>query len=207
MSAAEDERAGLRRAGLELAAEGGYRQVSREGVTERAGLDPAAFDRHYGDLEDCLLDAYQEAFEEMFAAIDAATKVQPSWLEQMRALGPAVIEFLRADEPRARYLTVEVVSGGEHMRLARERDLAKICELIDRGRSESPDPDSVPDGTAMIVAGTIFLQIYQGILDGDLDSAYEALPGAMHTIVLPYLGEEAALAELRRPARRPPERE
>jgi AcrR family transcriptional regulator len=204
LSGAEPERAKLRRAALELAVERGYTELDRAAVIERAGLDPAAFDRHYADLEACMLDAYQDAFEAMFAAITEATSARSGWLEQMRALGPAVIEFLRSDQERARYLTVEVVSGGERIRLAREADLARICELIDRGREHSPDPEAIPEGTAMIVAGTIFLKIYQGMLEGNLDSAYETMPEAMHTIVLPYLGERAALGELRRAPPSPP---
>ncbi len=202
--AAEADRATLRRAALELAAEFGYLEVTDDAVVERAGCSAAIFDKHYSDLEDCFLDAYEEAFEVMFTAISEATNAEAGWLEKMRALGPAVIEFLRDDEPRARYLTVEVVSGGDRLRVARENDLGRICELIDQGRAESPDPAAIPAGTAMVVAGTIFLRIYQGMLAGNLDQAYAAMPEAMHEIVLPYLGEEAALAELRREPPRPP---
>jgi AcrR family transcriptional regulator len=196
----EIERARLQEACIAAVVDGGYPGTSRDDVIAHSGLEPAAFDQYYEDFEACVLDTYEAAAKEMLRQVKAAT-AGGSWLKQMRALGVTMTEFLREDDRRARFIVVEVVSAGDRIRVARERDLAEICELIDRGRYELDNPESIGPDTAMAVAGAIFLRIYQGMVAGQLERAELILPEMMYTLVLPYLGEEAALAELhRRPA-------
>jgi len=200
------ERERIREAAFELVLERGWREVTEESVAERAGLDPAVFERSYADVEECLLAVYNEAAAEMMARVADAVAAEESWLEQMRALGQAIFEFLLEDERRARFFVVEVVSGGDRVRLARERDLKEICAQIDRGRFELDDPDSVGPDTAQAVAGAVFLRVSRKVMAGDFQGqgAVEIVPELMHSLVLPYLGEEAAIAELHRPPPPPP---
>lgn len=198
------ERKRIREAAYELAFERGWARVTPAVVSERAKLEPAAFERHYADVEECLLEVYEEAAAEMLSRLADAVAAEPTWLEQMRALGRAMIEFLLEDERRARFLVVEVASGGDRIRVARERDLNEICEMIDRGRLELDDPESVGPDTAVAAVGAIFLRVHQKVANGEFQSAYETVPEFMHILVLPYLGEQAALAELRRPPPSPP---
>jgi AcrR family transcriptional regulator len=199
------ERRRIRDAAYELALEHGLTDVTAAAVCGRAGLDSAAFELHYSDVEACLLEIYDEAAAEMLSRLEEAVAREPTWLEQMRSLGQAMIEFLLEDQRRARFLVVEVSSGGDRIRVARERDVKAICAMVDRGRLELDDPDSVGPDTALAAVGGIFLRVRQKVLSGQFDSAYETVPEFMHTLVLPYLGEEAALAELRRPAPSPPQ--
>jgi AcrR family transcriptional regulator len=193
----------IREAAFDLAVDRGWSAATREAVIERAEVEPATFERHFGDIEECLLDVYDEGAEEMLSKITRAVAAEPTWLEQMRALGRAMVEFLLEDRRRARFIVVEVASGGDRVRVARERDLGRVCAMIDRGRFELEDPDSVGSDTAVAVAGAIFLRVYQQVASGQFDVAYEILPEMMHILVLPYLGEQAALAELHRPPPKP----
>ena len=193
------ERQRIREVAYELALERGWSQVNAAAVVERAELEPATFERLYSDVEECLLEVYEEAAAEMLSRLSDAVAAEPTWLEQMRALGLAMIEFLIEDERRARFFLVETTSGGDRIRVARERDVNEICKMVDRGRFELDDPESVGPDTAMSVVGAIFLRVRAKVASGEFQSAYETVPEFMHILVLPYLGEEAAITELRRP--------
>jgi AcrR family transcriptional regulator len=198
-----DDRRPIREAAFDLAVDSGWAAVTRDAVIDRAGIEPAAFERHYADVEECLLEIYDGQAKEMMTRVAGAVAAEPTWLEQMRALGRAMVDFLLEDRRRARFFVVEVACGGDRIRVARERDLGRLCEMIDRGRLELEDPESMDFDTAVAVAGAIFLRVRREIVNGSFDTAYETVPELMHILVLPYLGEEAAIAELRRPPPKP----
>jgi AcrR family transcriptional regulator len=196
------ERERLRAAALDLALRHGYAEVTVEALLEQSGVGHEAFERHYADAEDCLIDVYRIAFEQLYARGREAVELHSGWRHQLRAFSVATIDFLREDKRRASFLIVEVGPGGERLRLAREADLAKLCELIE------PDPRETGVGPGPLRAtdslvGGIFIHLYRVVQRDRLDTAYEGIPEMLYSFVLPYLGEEAALEELHRPAPAP----
>src|SRR5680860_230170 len=73
-----------------------------------------------------------------------------------------------------------------------------IASLIDAGRQEMEDPDAVPHTTAEALAGSAYGQIYSRVVRGDVEQLPELVPQLMSAAVMPYLGIEAAMAELSR---------
>jgi AcrR family transcriptional regulator len=73
-----------------------------------------------------------------------------------------------------------------------------IASLIDAGRQEMDDPDAVPHTTAEALAGSAYGQIYSRIVRGAVDELPDLVPQLMSAAVMPYLGMEAAMAELNR---------
>jgi AcrR family transcriptional regulator len=78
-----------------------------------------------------------------------------------------------------------------------------IASLIDAGRQEMEDPDAVPHTTAEALAGSAYGQIYSRVVRGDVDGLPELVPQLMSAAVMPYLGIEAAMAELSRESAAP----
>lgn len=127
---------------------------------------------------------------------------EQGWRDRVRASAYEMLCFLRADERRARLMTVEVLSAGTRAQLIRDQGMQPFFDLIDMGRNELPDPSSLSRATAVSIGGAIYKRMQTAIEAGDLSVGDRLVPELMYTVILPYLGPEAALAELNMP---PPE--
>jgi AcrR family transcriptional regulator len=178
---------------LDLSFERGYRNVDLPMLLGRVGIDEAAFHRHFADLEDCFVSVLEELSEEFLVAAAAAGS-EKSWRAQIRAVAYRILRFLKEDDRRAHFLFVESPKGGDRAQLIRDRGLEAMFDLIDRGRAELADPQSISRATSEALAGTIFNQIQIAIEQQALDAI--AVPPLMYAVVLPYVGAEVAAEEL-----------
>ena len=191
------ERAQIVEALIEIAAERGYGETTIELVLERAGLDRPAFDRHFRGKYDCFLSAWQEQNEDCLATMVRAYESREEWPDRLRAVAYQVIEGLREDPSRASF-GVEVLAAGDAARARRDMTMRVIASLIDAGRQEMDDPEAVPHTTAEALAGSAYGQIYSRVVRGAVDELPDLVPQLMSAAVMPYLGMEAAMAELSR---------
>jgi AcrR family transcriptional regulator len=191
------ERARLIEALIEIAAERGYVDTTIEMVVDRAGLDRPAFDRHFRGKYDCFLSAWQEINEECMHSVMRAYDSARDWPDRLRAVAVAVVGALRDDPGRACF-AVEVLAAGDAARARRDMTMRVIASLIDAGRKEMADPESVPHTTAEALAGSAYGQVYAKVVSGDTDQLPSLVPQLMSAAVMPYLGVEAALEELDR---------
>jgi AcrR family transcriptional regulator len=198
MPSTRAERSSIEAALTELSWERGYRNLELSELLARAELDRRAFRRHFADLDDCLCATVQAATSRLLAAAAAAFAGERGWRNQLRAVAYAMLDFLEADHPRARLMVVEVLAGSERAIAIRESGMDALAALIDLGRGELDDPDSLSASTAEVTAGAIYNRIHALIEDGEFERGAEVLPELMYTAVLPYAGPEAALEELRR---------
>ncbi len=84
----------------------------------------------------------------------------------------------------------------------REAGFQQFQTMIDAGRGEVADPDSIPASAAESVIGSIAALLTKRLQGGSL-KPYELVPELMSLAVRPYLGEVAAERELRIPPPRP----
>lgn len=195
--AASPERERIVEALIEIAAERGYAETTIELIIERAELDRPAFDRHFRGKYDCFLSAWQEINEGCMREMLEAYNSQESWPDRLRAVACEIVENLRNAPNRASF-AVEVLAAGDAARARRDMTMRVIASLIDAGRNEMEDPESVPHTTAEALAGSAYGQVYAKVVRGDADELPELVPQLMSAAVMPYLGIEAGLAELSR---------
>ncbi len=196
------ERAKIAAALIFVVAAEGYEQTTLAMVLERAGLDEAAFHRHFADVEDCAEQVAAEVNDDVLARARAAIATTEDWRGQVRSSGYALLGFLVEDPRRARFLFLGSLSLGGRTQLLRDQTLSFFTDLIHRGRFELDDPDSVSRATAEGAVGAIYYRIQTGVADGGLDSVdavAELFRQLIYTAVLPYLGADAALAEMQLP--------
>jgi AcrR family transcriptional regulator len=191
------ERAEIVAALIEVAAERGYGETTIELILERAGLDRPAFDRHFRGKYDCFLSAWQDQNEECLGTMVRAYESCEEWPDRLRAVAYEVIAGLSSDPGRASF-GVEVLAAGDAARARRDMTMRVIASLIDAGRQEMDDPDSVPHTTAEALAGSAYGQIYSRVVRGAVEELPALVPQLMSAAVMPYLGIEAAMAELSR---------
>ncbi|HEX5928344.1 MAG TPA: TetR/AcrR family transcriptional regulator [Solirubrobacterales bacterium] len=201
-TASSSERARLIEALIEVAAERGYADTTIEMVFTRAGLDRPAFDRHFRGKYDGFLSAWQEMNEECMLTVMHAYESEQDWPDRLRAVADAVVVSLRNDPSRACF-AVEVLAAGDAARARRDMTMRVIASLIDAGRKEMEDPESVPHTTAEALAGSAYGQVYAKVVRGNTEELPDLVPQLMSAAVMPYLGVEAALAELNRKSNYP----
>ncbi len=194
---AGSERERILAALVEIAAERGYAETTVETILEKAGVDRPAFDRHFRSKYDCFLTAWQEMNETCMQAMLVAYNSHEQWPDKLRAVACEVVESLRGDPSRATF-SVEVLAAGDAARARRDMTMRVIASLIDAGRNEMEDPESVPHTTAEALAGSAYGQVYSRIVQGRADELPGLVPQLMSAAVMPYLGLEAAMSELSR---------
>lgn len=193
----ERERTRVREALIDLCFERSFQQVTLDQLLERAGVDRPTFEREFTDLEECFLQTYEVELDRFRRLTASAREGLTSWRERVRATAYALFHFLAEDEKVTNFVAVEVRGGGERVQLLFGQEIEALIDLIDEGRQELADPASLSRTTAEVVGGGIFNQIYAAAGPQRPGSPEANLvPQMMYTVLLPYLGSEAALEEL-----------
>jgi len=175
----------------------GYAETTVAGVASRAGVPVVDFRRRFRDLDHCALDAYERGAADFERRIGGAFNDHPDWQTALRAAAYEAVDWLREHAQMARFGNTELLRMRDEIAKVRREEVFRWCtELVERGREAAPDPDRLPEGTAIVAAGS-FLQLFavrqqQG---GELDLE-AAVREALYAVVRTYLGEDAARAEL-----------
>jgi AcrR family transcriptional regulator len=174
-------------------------------LVERAGVTRADFDDHFAGKEDCALQLYEEYLGSFVALVISAAESEPTWRDSMRAAGYAAARFMR-DNPRlAQVGVLQMLTAGLMADARRAEMMDPIVDLIDSGRQELPDPDSIGRGVAEGVLGSIYELVIRDLAGGlGTGSAEKIVPQLMYVAVRPYVGHESAREEL---AMQPPPEE
>jgi AcrR family transcriptional regulator len=182
---------------IDVVNERGYEGATARAATERAGVGPGAFDRHFGSVEDCILQAYWNHTDAFTERVEAAFDAEESWRDSLRAAAYEAARFIR-DNPRiVRFGTVQMFQAGPMAQAQRETHLQRMVEMIDAGRQELDDPDSLGRGVAEGIFGSIYSHLVKEMQAGrGTRAAEDYVPGLMYIAVRPYLGHEVAQEEL-----------
>jgi AcrR family transcriptional regulator len=192
------ERIRIEKAVEAVVVERGYPNATLEEVCERAGVDRAAFERHFADLEAAYLEMIGRERDEFIRRVAGAFAEQSTWRDQIRAAAWAMYGYLAEDNRRARFVFVEVLSAGEQAQLVRDVGMELLFDLIDLGRAELADPDLLTRVTAEAIGGSVYNQLQLAVERDSLN--FDFARQLLYLVVLPYAGTEAALEELSMPA-------
>lgn len=151
------------------------------------------------EAEERLCLVLQAGTDELLTRVGRVYAAERSWADRIRAAAYELLRFLREDPERARAMTVGVLSAGKRAQAIRDNGMQALIELIDQGRAELPDPGSMSRATAEGIAGAIYNRIHVTVESGDFSDSEGMVRELMYNVVLPYLGTEAALAELHHP--------
>jgi AcrR family transcriptional regulator len=189
------ERRGLGAAALELANRGGARGLAPAAVCARAGIAEERFARHFGDVEDCLLEACEAGAARLVAAVRGAFAAAGEWRGGLRAAAWAAAGAIEADPEAWRFWVLEAPGAGPRLRAAREAREAELLELLRGGREER-------GAKAEGVLGGILAVGAAALEGGGGRPAASYVPELLFLAVAAFEGAAAARGELaaRRPA-------
>jgi len=192
--AAEAQRERIRRALVELVAKRGYNDVSVKLIGERAHVSPNTFYKHYSGKEECFLELFDLAVEEMRRRVLAE---QPEgsdvpWADRVVAALRTIFGAIVADPMLARALIVEAPAVGPAIAQRYGAATKALAPLLREGRKVSPYGDELPQTLEDSLASGVLWSAYQRLVVGEIEGIEAFLPEAVEFLVRPYLGEEAA---------------
>jgi AcrR family transcriptional regulator len=195
----------LREAAIDLVIERGYLEFDVADILERAGVSRAEFDARFADQQDCLDRTYEANNSDFHNALLIPYLAEPTWREGIRAAVYGAAEYLRTHRRERRYGQLRKEPGGAMEMAMRDRYLQLIVDLIDIGRCELSDPDSISRTTAEGVLGSIYTFLVDRLAeseDGTLD--WGVVDDVMYLAVRRYVGEEGIADLVPHASRRAP---
>jgi AcrR family transcriptional regulator len=198
--------AGMQRARLLAAAvvtveELGWSGASVANIAGRARVSRRTFYDLFANREDCLLAVLQGAVERIEGEILAADLAGGPWRDRVREGLFVILSFLDREPMLARVCVVQALRGGPRVLQWREGVLARLSEILDRGRGEGSSSSRSQDCTALTAEGLVgaaFSIVYARLLTNTRREPLSGLLGElMSLIVLPYQGPAVARRERR----------
>jgi AcrR family transcriptional regulator len=176
--------------------ERGYPMASVEEFAARASLGREDFDRRFSgkqEVTELVLEAhisrYLERVGGAFAQVD-------SWPGSLRAAAYETARHVLENPDATWFLTVGVLAANDMARARRDQLFDRAAGLVDAGRGVAADPGAIPTSTAALVVGAAVEALRRAQMAGKSPDFGRSLPGLMYLAVRPYLGDDAARAEL-----------
>jgi AcrR family transcriptional regulator len=174
----------------------GYPRASVEEFVGRAGISRAEFDARFSSKEEVTELIIEAHLECLVGRVDDAFESAPRWPASLRAAAYETARHLGENPAMTWFMLVGVLEAGDMARARRDQIFGWAAGLIDAGRAEAADPDTVPRSAPLMAVGAIVETLRRHHAGGVEVDVAESLPWLMCAAVRPYLGEEAARAEL-----------
>lgn len=197
--AAAVQRARLLTAAADALEQHGYARMSVAEVVGRAGVSRKTFYETFSDREDCFLALFEETIAEAGALLGAEYAKARDWRVGLREALACLLTLMDSEPALARLWVLESLRAGELVLQRRARVLEQLAGVLRAGGSARKAGAGAPDTLAVgLVGGAV--EVVRARLQSSPDAGLTDLLGAlMYMLVLPYLGERAARAELDRP--------
>jgi len=199
---AEIQRARMLGAMVDLTRERGAERVTVAHVVGRAGVSRRTFYELFEDREACLLEALDEALRRIEEAVLPAYRRERGWSARIGAALTAMLESFDADPATAALCVVDSLAAGPEALERRAGVVDALVGAVDRGRREPGAPSGLNRVIAEGVVGAVLGVLYTRLRESSPKPLLALRGQLMSMIVLPYLGPEAAAAELARRAPR-----
>jgi AcrR family transcriptional regulator len=191
-------------------AERGYARLTVDDILKRSGISRRTFYEQFGDKDDCLFTAYEDAERRAWASAAAAAADLPpgDWPGQVHAALGALLEFVAAEPDTARLFTLEARAAGPAMGARHGAALDRLASTLKDGNRraamrglQATDPGGaspLPESTERTLAGNVAALVGSYVLSGATELLPSLEPQLAEHLLTPYL--EAVEQEPVRPA-------
>jgi AcrR family transcriptional regulator len=189
----------LARATMEELREHGFEATDVADICRRAGVRQTDLPEPMRDKRHLVIAVSEAYADDLQAEVGGAYDAESVWPDSLRAAAYQMVRWIDRYPEATWWGTVGLLEAGEAARARRDEIFAWAARMIDAGRAAAPDPASVPEGAATLAIGAIVETLgrkMQGRIGGE---PVEGVRWLMYGAVRPYLGEEAARAELEVP--------
>lgn len=192
-----DPRERLHEAMLELVSTQGYRETELEQVLAAAAVGAEEFEALYPSKEALAVEVLEERSKDCFRVVFGAYEAEAQWPDSLRAGAYAMADWMAAHPREVRYGPVEMLWAGELAQVQREIAFKRFRGMVEGGRSRLADPDSLSESAADLVIGSAVKMLTERAMAGGEIDFHAMVPHLMAIAVRPFLGADAAAAELR----------
>jgi AcrR family transcriptional regulator len=199
MAAPESRRHLILAAMIRVVGAKGYKETSVADVIEEAQTSRTTFYKHFEDKHDCFLAAYEMLVEQVFGEVVANCDGEATWMARMTGGLTTIVDLFAVDPALARTAVVEVAAAGADARQLHWNAIARFTEYLDAGR-ELAGGKELPENISLMSAGAVSGLIFDELLAGRASQLPDRLPDLLFTMLVPYVGPQAAAAEMRRVA-------
>jgi AcrR family transcriptional regulator len=186
---------------VRLVAEKGFESVTVFDVTERAGVSRAAFYELFECKDECLFAAYEKVLDVLFAYVARAFEGDGAWPLRMRRAMQACLEACSAEPEVARMATVDAPAARPEAQRRYRNALERFVPLFIEGREYAANEIPLPPDLERMAVGGAETIISDEVVAGRAEDLPTRLPDILFAVLVPYIGPEAAAAEVRRAER------
>jgi AcrR family transcriptional regulator len=176
----------------------GYAEASVADVLEEADVSRMTFYRYFDDKQHCFLAAYEMVIEQVFAELASNCDRELPWPSRMADGLSTLVDRFAVDPALARTAVVEVAAAGADARELHWNALNRFTEYLEGGRALAGE--DLPPNISLMSAGAVSGLIFDELLAGRADQLPTLLPDLLFAMLVPYVGPQAAAAEMRRVA-------
>lgn len=180
----------------DLVLEHGCEDLTLDAISEQAGIAEEQMRQHFESTSSCLLDAYLAFTAGFDRRIFEAFEGVEGWRPALRAAAHAAARQMEEQPRETRFGVRLSLEGGSLIQAHHARHLQRLATLVDRGRQELEDPDSLGHSVAEAVVGAVNALVVSGLQRSDGKRPVDYVPDLMYVAVRPYLGHEVAKEEL-----------
>jgi len=187
---AENQRWRLLGAAAEVLADEGHVNTTSTRVSKRAGVSPATFYQHFENIGECLLAAYEAAFDCVHEICsDACAQEELDWPARLGVAAASTLRFLAVEPATAHLLGSEAPAGEPAVAAARRASIERLSALLASGRAQRPSgARKLPEGTErLLVAGALAI-CSERVASGEVERLPELAPALTEMLSGPYAG-------------------
>jgi AcrR family transcriptional regulator len=177
----------------------GYAAMSVEDICVTAGVSRRTFYDNYSSKEEAFLAAFDAIAGQLQGKVLEAFLAAERPIDRVRECLRAFLEFVASEPTFADMCIVEVMAAGAEAVRRRNDAMRTLAELLQRGVDEAvPKRARPPEIISETIVGGIYEVVYARVLHGQAHELPDLLPDLVYSVLLPYLGSDAAITEYRR---------
>jgi AcrR family transcriptional regulator len=183
---------------VRLLSEKGGESVTVGEIARRAGVSRMDFYELFENVEDCLFTAYERVIDAVVSYVSRAYEGDGPWPLRLRRALRALLEAVSAEPDVARMATVDVPALQPEAQRRYHDALERFVPLFREGREYAHYPGDLPPDLERLAIASTEAIITDRVAAGRTAELPDLLPDILLTALIPYVGPEAASAEVRR---------
>jgi hypothetical protein len=192
------ERERLLDAMLEEMVESGPQGAEVEAALRRAGLDGEEWLAEFLDKDSCLFAAYEQLTERLARRTGEGCSLGEDWPQRVRCGLEALLEELAGAPAVAALLIRAFPAIGPDARARYQEFVESFGPLLSGGRELSAAGAELPREVEMLAVGAAEAIVFEEIEAGRAAQLPSLAPAILFSLLVPFLGPEAASVEMKR---------
>jgi hypothetical protein len=192
------ERERLLDAMLEEMVESGPDGAEVEAALGRAGLDGEQWLAELVDKDACLFAAYEQLTERLARKLGKGCSLGEDWPQRVRCGLEALLEELARAPAVAQLLIGAFPAIGPTARARYQEFVESFAPLLAGGRELAGTGAELPREVEMLAVGAAEAIVFEEIEAGRAAQLPALAPAILFSVLVPFLGPEAASAEMRK---------